>query len=196
MSKKIGSAIAFVAVNLAQRRLVESLKTEAQRTAFIFSTEPLISLLELSGLAILYQELTGKPFWDIVSKIWDKFVTDKDVKSLATMIMNIVAERSSMFMLAPRALERTSWKQDFVEQLKKAGLLRDGYMHYDDFEDEYAKIESPILRAYVEHMLVDPRDVFSALYLVPKVDSTDKVPPHVESFIKGFERERGDGNHE
>lgn len=184
----------IVSVSIAETRLKEKLTSEAERTSFIFSTEPIASLLELSGYAIIYQELHEKPFWDFVKSVWDNYLKEKDIGDFADSILAIVNARKSIFGISPRDLERTSWKQDLERRLRLAGYLRERFFYRPDFDDDESHIESPILRALIgqgEYVLYDAMDVFLSIYFEEEAHEKAERPKRVISFLQSLKRERG-----
>lgn len=183
----------FGATILAAPRMEGELEGQSETTKLIFSTEPMLTLLELTGYSILYQEVHEEPFWDFAKSVWDSFLEGKDFAAFGKAIFELVTERRKIFGLAPRDLERTSWQQEFTRRMKLAGYVRERYFYRGDLEEEEELIESRVLRAVIqgEFMLVDARDVFLASYFVDKVEGDTGLPERVKSYLKHFKEDEG-----
>lgn len=184
----------FQAGIAAYGRLKESLKNQDVQTAFTFTTEPLVDILDLSGYALIYSELDGKQHWDIVKRAWDDYLTTfKNPMEITTFISSVIDRRETVFGLMPRAIIRTSWQQALEQRLRQDNLL-DDYFGYRSFSREgsaRARHKSAIIRALIDGRMMSDKaqDVFLAVYLSGRPEKEQAPFPNgATSFLESLRR--------
>ena len=94
-----------------------------EQSKIIYSTEPLVNLYELSGLAKLYSELYQNPeLWKVVQEPWDTYLDNIDAKQEITRIAAICNYRAGLFMIMPQATLRSNWQLRFNHKIREQGL--------------------------------------------------------------------------
>ena len=158
----------FVACLSAPGRVVEQLQDTDAKMRFIYSTEPVEDILELSGYALIFSELDGKAFWDTMRALWNKYFAQLPApQDEADRIMNIIKARQSWPTIFPRAFVRGTWKQDLESRLRDRGLLKDSYS-YEPRASKQKWHASAIIRALTRaghwQLFDSPLDVFLVVY--------------------------------
>ncbi|MES2930846.1 MAG: hypothetical protein V4665_03635 [Patescibacteria group bacterium] len=94
-----------------------------EESKIIFSTEPLINLLELSGYARLYSELYQNPeIWNAVQTSWDIYLTAINAPQTIRYISAICSYRAHIFKIMPQATLRSNWQLRFNHKMRERGL--------------------------------------------------------------------------
>lgn len=181
----------FFDASLAARdRLLRSLKGRDSNTVILFSVEPLLDLLELSGYALVSSELDKKSYGQVVERVWDEFFARlKDPKSIVEFITSILSFRESQFGLMPRDILRTSWKQSFERRLRELGLIGD---MFGDPRVTRTRHPSKIIRALVRPRVIvsDARHVFLVVYLSKRPEAAGiPLPQRSSSFATHWKKE-------
>ncbi|MBS3903825.1 MAG: hypothetical protein KGZ39_00680 [Simkania sp.] len=94
-----------------------------EESRIIFSTEPLINALELSGYARLYSELYQNPeLWNAVQAPWDAYLAVVNAPQVIGYIAAICTYRGSIFKIMPQASLRSNWQLRFNHKMREQGL--------------------------------------------------------------------------
>jgi hypothetical protein len=186
----------FQASFLAHNRLKNELKEQPLETILIFSTEPIDNLMELSGYAIIYSEFGPKDTWQEVKATWDTYFKNaEDPQEIARWMLAVMQLRTEGFWQNPGAIQRTSWKQSFEQDMRRRGLREDPYggPHWNGRPQNQHK--SPIVRTVLrDGMFSDMSDVFLTVYLLQQPFTKDPVlPRRTESFVHSYKREQQRG---
>jgi hypothetical protein len=187
------------AADRARRRLVEDLADHGLQTRFIFATEPLVDLMELSGYAMLMQLLNGSGIWDDVRKLWDGILTADVAPALAEQMALVQKERESIFALTQGGLERTSRQMVLNQLFKSRGVVESHY--WSPFEKERPPSHpSAIVRAFAPGEMgsfEEVADLFLVEYLIKQPGCEHFELSHRANMLRdrlARERERGDGS--
>jgi hypothetical protein len=188
----------FGATLAAQERLRNQLGNRTDQPALVFMTEPIEGLLHLSGYALIYTELDGKKYWDTAKKLWDfYFEKHQDPKGLVQFIYTTISYRQSVFAILPRDTLRINWKIKLEERLRKEGILSDisDYAPLQPIHSVKPKHKSEIIqiiaRGAMGTILLEPRDVFLALYIAERPEAQGlKLPRLAQNFLDSLEHLR------
>lgn len=176
------------------RKEVTGWNTESQ---ILFSSEPIIDLLELSGYAAIYSELyENNEMWKLCQQYWDRYLNDSNAGNIINFIVSLVEYRNSVFKIMPKAYLRTNW------DMKLKQLLRERNLISDPFEKRYLKIKkpkhkSPVIRAlsyYGDILSVPVIDLFFALYLSNHKMATGITFPDRHEIKRKIEEEKNSNN--
>ncbi len=184
----------FVACLLAPGKVFEQLQEIDATMRFIYSTEPIEDLLELSGYALIFSELDGKSFWNTMKPLWNTYFAQQPVpQEEVDRIANIIQARRGRLTIYPRAMIRQTWKQDLEGRLRERGLLNDSFS-FDPQARQQKRHPSAIIRALTrsgDWQLFDhPLDVFLVIYTREKNTGWHlNLPRGAESFAKALQRE-------
>jgi hypothetical protein len=191
----------FLASLSAPGRIVEQLQDIDAKMRFIYSTEPVQDILELSGYALIFSELDGKPFWDTMKSLWNKYFAQQQVpQNEADRIMNIIRARQAWPTIFPRAIVRTTWKHDLEGRLRDCGLLNDSYS-YEPRAGRQKRHASAIIRALTRtggwQLFDSPLDVFLVVFSREQNTSWHlNLPRSAESFTNALQREEAEDHDE
>lgn len=172
------------------RKEVVGWNTESQ---ILFSSEPIIDLLELSGYSAIYSELyENDEMWKLCQQYWDKYLSDANASNVINFIVSLVNYRNSVFKIMPKAHLRTNW------DIRLKQLLRERNLISDPFEERYLKVEKPkhnspvirVLSYYGDILSVPAIDVFFALYLSNHQMATGVTFPDRHEIKRKIEEEK------
>lgn len=105
-------------------RLPPLLHGQSNRLRIVYSSEPMADLLALSGIAIIYSELDGRPCFNVVKTQWDAYLNAKgQAGQVVELIYAEMEYRDSLPGLMPRDTLRTRWTMDLRNRLSAEGLL-------------------------------------------------------------------------
>lgn len=168
----------------ARQRKLENFDEESK---FVLVADPIVDLLDLSGFSIIFQELDGKNFFDIVQSTWDSYFADNKDRLFSIKLLITFGTHNS-FIMSPRSITRTSWQQYFERILRKRKLLNDDYSYGGFFDEEEEKTEkhpSKIIRTLTRSMMLheEANEVFLAIYFKKEIESKEvEFPDGVLSF--------------
>jgi hypothetical protein len=181
---------AFFSASLtAHERLNRELATQNDRTRLIFSTEPIDDLLEISGYALLKNELGHGGCWVSTKELWDKYLEGQDRTEFFTFLFAVISYRGGVFGIKPGDIGRTTWQQMFRQHLVDQGMLRSRSYGPYDVDDEELDVDSPLLRAATEGMFGhDASQAFVVGYLLTWSESQGlDLPRETEVFLESLE---------
>jgi hypothetical protein len=170
----------------ARQKKLENFDTESK---FVLVADPIVDLLHLSGYSIIFQELDGKNFFDIVQSTWDIYFADKEDRLLLIKLFVTFGTQNS-FIMSPRSITRTSWQQYLGRILRKRELLNDDYTYGSFFDEEVEDAEnhpSKIIRTLTRSIMLHEKanEVFLAIYFKKEIESKEvEFPDKVVSFYK------------
>jgi hypothetical protein len=138
--KAIFSIVFVASISAFDMTRVKTQNWSEEQSKIIYSTEPLVNLYELSGLAKLYSELYQNPeLWNVVQEPWDTYLNNIDAKQEITRIAAICNYRASLFMIMPQATLRSDWQLRFNHKMREQGLAvfpdSRSYDYVNDHED-------------------------------------------------------------
>lgn len=176
----------------ARQRLVDDLSDHAVRTQFMYGTEPLIDLMELSGYALLLDELNGAGIWVRVRTLWDALLKDQTAPALAEQLTGILRARESIFALTQGGLERTNRQQRLAGLLRERGI--EGSRFWSPLGKRAPAHHSPIVRAFAPDQLGSMHglaELFVVEYLIKQPGCENLELPHRADMLRReLERER------
>lgn len=184
----------FSATFAAHQRLRTQLAGRTDQAAIVFMIEPIQDLLHLSGYALIYAELDGKKYWDIVKKLWDSYLDKQPgAKEVLEYILSLLSYRQSVFAIFPRDSIRTSWKQNLERRLRADKIFHDSYDYEFGTEEMKPKHASKIIEVIARGSLgmisSDPHDIFLAIYVGKHPEALGlKLPRGAEDFLYSLER--------
>ena len=133
---------------------------------------PVLDILELSGLAMIYEELREDSSAESVRQSWQNGLRDRaDPESFAKGVLGILELAQGIYM--PMSQMRHRWETRLIDQVVRAGYGRPEYLPIDPFEEERVKWQAPRLirmLAVSESMpllTVLPYEIFVAEFIVP-----------------------------
>ena len=187
---------AFFTTSLgAHDRLLAELKDHEERARLLFSTEPIEDLLDISGYAVILDDVGRSAPWAIAKDVWDAYLTaHEDRKSFFTLLFALRAYRDAQFGIKPRDINRTSWGMQFRRALVDEGLLSDD-LYAGFLGDEEPAVGGDIFRtATAGHGLYRAAEAFIVTYLLswPEAGGID-LPRQAQMFRESLDHRRRSG---
>lgn len=140
--------------------------------------DPLIDLLELSGLAIIYETIRGDCSAEPVRKAWDAYFRRVPKPADAAKFFLHVAEGGFSFGISQRAIARTEWESSLSKKIIELGLARPEY--YATFNVPPPKWDAPTLIKILgvsrswHSIHVKPHTIFAAKVIAPISGESEK----------------------
>lgn len=180
----------------AAQRMIADVAGQLPLLRFIYTVEPLVALMELSGYAILLQELNGEGIWDAVRPMWD-FRRDQLGEDFLPSLLDILAHVDSAFSLNDLYVLRASREQKLVQFLEERGIT-DPFDSFD-LDNPHARPTTelaPIVAAFAPGaygITWKSTDLFLVHYVLPQLGDDAKVPPSARALaqtLAQFEEDR------
>lgn len=183
-------------VSLADRarsRLIDDLAGHRVRDQAIFGTEPLVDMMELSGLALLMSEVdpaTG--IWADVRAFWDQMLSSATGPMLAAQFAAVLSVHANLFAITSGGIGRTDRQMALARVLAERGLVSREEMWG---EPPSPKPESPIIAAFapwdIGGIHEDLADLFVVEYLTQRPDMKDlRIPRRAEMLRESLDHQR------
>ncbi len=144
--------------------------------------------MELSGYAILLQELNGEGIWDSIRPMWDSR-RDQLGEGFLPNLLEIMAGVDSAFSLNDLYVLRSTREQKLVRFLEERGIT-DPFDSFD-FDNPGARPTtqlSSIVAAFAPGafgITWKPTDLFLVHYVLPpQLGDETKVPPNLSALIQ------------
>lgn len=185
-------------------RLHPLLVGQTDRVNMLYSTESIVELMCLSGIAMIYSELDDKKFWAIAKKVWDSFLEKHaNPKDVIEAMFAAVYMRDSDPVITPRCGIRTKWDMDIHQKLVAHGLV--GWVRPPQFLKD--RKCTPPHKSHLINIVTkgemsfdSPDDIFIALYLSKRSEAKGlEIPARVQMFIESmddFQKNSDDAGHE
>jgi hypothetical protein len=179
----------FTASLSASERLRRELAGYDERTQILYSTETIEDLLDISGYALLKNELGHGECWADVKALWDKYLGNQDRAQFFTYLFAVLSYRGGIFAIKPRDIGRTSWQMAFRRQLEEQHLVTNRYINPFDLDDEELDVASPLVRAASGGAMGHKAgQAFVAAYLLTWQEAEGHdLPRSVEMFLESLE---------
>lgn len=174
--------LALVVIPLADRarvRLSGDLASERARNQAIFGSEPIIDMMELSGLALLMSEVSPPGIWPEVKAFWDETLSDSTGPARAGQMSAALGVHESLFALTSGGIGRTGRLQALAGALIKHGVIW--------------PTPNPVIAVFDPHgmgiPMADLADLFMAEYLKKRPDMDDlPMPRRAENLRESIDR--------
>lgn len=140
--------------------------------------DPVIDVLELSGLAMIYEVIRGDRSADPVRQVWKTyFEANPKPKEVAQWLLT-VADTGFSFEISPRNIARTEWEMSLNRRIIEAGLARPEYS--PSFGQSPQKWNAPTLikilgvSRSLPSLYIKPHTVFAAEVIAPISGESDE----------------------
>ncbi len=149
-------------INLAQ---------QPEKADYIRATQDvMVDVLEVSGLALLFSELDGTHYRQIVESTWDFYLSNfEDQKGIVLLWLNSLESELNLPISSPSAMQRQKWGQGFAQALADRGVNRE-FEYYEPWSARERRKPHP--SAIIEsihvsygHPMTKASEYFAALYL-------------------------------
>jgi hypothetical protein len=184
----------FIAMaDRARARLAYDLAGYRVQDRAIFGTEPLVDMMELSGLALLMSEVdqaTG--IWPDVCALWDQILSSATGPGLAAQLAAVLSVHSDLFAITSGGIGRTDRQMALARLLTERGLARPDRMWGEATPPEP---ESPIVAVFAPwdlgYVHEDLADLFVVEYLMQRPDMQDlQIPRRAEMLRESLDHQR------
>ncbi len=185
--------IFFVDTFTAHDKLKEQLSTRDPEMRLLWSTDPIIDIMHLSGYAIVYSELDGRNYWNVAKGLWETYLQKSPNRAeFINALTAIVSYRETTLQGMPRSLIRTTWQQRLEAQLRQRGL-RDQDTYSFPRGVKRSRHQSPFIRAIASGSMImyhDALDGFLVTYWakLPEVNE-EQLPASAKSLAEFIEHE-------
>jgi len=173
----------------AGRRMIADVAGQSPLLQYIYTVEPMVALMELSGYAILLQELNGEGIWDSIRPMWDSR-RDQLGEDFLPNLLDIMSNVDAAFSLNDLYVLRSSREQKLARFLEERGIA-DPFDAFD-IENPHARPTthlSPIVAAFAPGpfgITYKPTDLFLVHYVLPQLGDDTKVRPNLSALLKMF----------
>jgi hypothetical protein len=182
----------------ARVRLVHDLTGHRVRDQAIFGTEPLVDMMELSGLALLMSEVdpaTG--IWPDVHALWDQILSSATGPALAAQLTAVLSVHANLFAITSGGIGRTDRQMALARLLTERGLGRRDRIWGEPAAPEP---ESPIVAVFAPWDLGDIHenlaDLFIVEYLARRPNLLDlQIPRRAEMLRESLDHQRQRRDH-
>lgn len=166
--------------------------------------DTIIDLVDLSGLALLFSELHGSSFYEIVKKEWDAyFDANLDGKLAIQFFYRAIDIVLQLPVLSPSGTGRFNWERCFIRAMANAGFDIEGRVSQWEGEEK-ARTEhaSRIIQSIHPHMSMifhRPYDYFAAFYFSERpeakgIELPDTAAQCKEDVDREKKRREGEAN--
>ena len=142
--------------------------------------DPLIHLLELSGIALIYESIRGDQSAASVRQAWQAWIQSSDEPiAKAKWLLNVLDFKDGRFWwnITPRDMEHTDWEIRLVNRVVEAGYARPEAM---PFATPPVWNAPPLLKMlgvseWMRHVSLNPRTLFAGEVIAPMSDEPEEV---------------------
>lgn len=162
--RKLYPALLELWLTMDQRLRIE-LADHSVETRLVLEGDLIMDLLELSGFAMVFDQLDGGEVWAVVEAAWGKLLAGSaDPAYTLNFILRLYDYRKHASMLSTRDVLRTSWKLDFQRRMEARGFVGGAFGD----GPRTAEPVHPIAAVIVRNGMVgpDPADACVAEYLL------------------------------
>ena len=164
--------------------------------------DPVIDVLELSGLAVIYEELRGDGSAAPVREAWTtRLEASGQVKDSASYILGLLDLASSAFPLqmSPRSVARSEWGRRLANRIIEEGYARPTYLPFVDLPpwDAPRLIKMLGVEESMPSLFLDPQTIFAAEVLGPLSGESEETLRARPGLRRYFEQQdwESDGTH-
>lgn len=169
----------FIHVFAAYNRFLQKYQETQADFWIVQNIDVIRDLLALSGYTLIYAELGQKELWEVVKSAWDAYLTalkeqNQDAEKWLHTIAKTSFVKSAYRSISNRDLAQSGWQTAVSRDLAKKGIIREE--RYSGFpgRNRPANHENAILeyvrrRASMGMWHGEPEDIFTALYILPKL---------------------------
>lgn len=161
---------------LAHERIKKETKDWEPESSIVFSFDPIMDVLMLSGYAKIYAELYDIPdIWESCKDYWDLLYKQyENKKHLIEFLINIYNYVINVRKISPSDEIRPNWQRNLELAFHKMNLF-DEYDSFGTFyNEEEIEHKSSLIRAIAQnrsHILITGADIFILIYLMKKPEA-------------------------
>ena len=178
-------------------RLIQDLEGQSAAVQAIYISEPIIGLMELSGAAILLEELNSRGIWDLVRDQWEQIRNTKN-EDLARQLVEVTTDVKSVLGVSEVGAQRVSRRQRLSTLLRERGVTRpDPLSQYLGQPPSTDATTNPILAAFAPDSFTsawDLTDLFLVKYVGPLLPEGVPLPQSARSLARTIDTRTGDSD--
>jgi len=184
----------FKASNAVNKQFSEMAKQPGKQDYVRVVMDAMVDLMDVSGLALLFSQLDGTLFGEVVVRAWDVFfegATDKPAMVKAWYAA--LSSKLTLPIFSPGAMQRQHWNRRLAQALIDRGIDVD--RHFGPWDHRRIQPHpSPIIDSIIVsygHPMEEPHDYFGALYLVKREDAQGiEIPSSIQNCLDAIQRAR------
>ena len=165
--------ITIALADRAHARLQVDLASEFTRQQIIYGTEPLLDMMELSGYALLMQEVNDDGIWPDVVAMWNRIFSGNQAPQLGAQFLAVLSYHEDVFALTPGGVGRTNRQMELGRLLAARGIVT----RFDGWKESPPVSRSAIVNALAPDNMIginhNLADLFVAEYLLGRPDMSD-----------------------
>ena len=153
---------------------------------------PILNVLELSGLALIYEKLRGDGSAEPIRHAWrGQGDSHDDLARFATQILDILDQVSSGFL--PVSVLRSEWETRVAQRIVKEGFAIPDYIPFEDPPAWTAPSLIKVLGVTKAHLNVSlpPYELFAGQVIAPLSGEKDKhlrARPGLRRYYESMDR--------
>jgi hypothetical protein len=177
----------FSAALKAQQKINKKTEKWNTNSRILFSMDPLIDILELSGYAKIYSELyedTG--LWDSCKIVWEQYLNDERGKDKIEFIATLMRYKKTQLGIMPKDMIRSNWEINLIKKLNEKNLISDTFSRLHSEDDEKVSHNSKLIREIASrgpYVFVKTVDLFISLYIKKHPNAQDVDLSFARDFI-------------
>ncbi len=185
----------FTATDAVRRHFLEIARQPGKQDHIRVVMDAMLDLMDVSGLALLFSQLDGTVFGEVVVRTWDVcFDGGTDKPGMVKAWYAALSSRLTLPIFSPGAMQRQDWNRRLAQALINRGIDVD--RHFEPPWDRRriqphpsAVIDSIIVN--YGHPMEQPHDYFGALYLAKRQDAKEiEMPLAIQNCLDAIERAR------
>ena len=152
--------------------------------------DPIVDLLELSGLAIIYGEMRHDELAQLIKNAWDQyFGAFSDATQPAKLFLDLLDVTEAGLGLTPRSTARNQWERSLIIEIRKSGYARPAY---NPSRDPPTWSAPPLIKMLgvseeMSFMSFKPRALFAARYIGLLSEESDEQLRNREALRRYFQ---------
>ncbi|WP_430867436.1 hypothetical protein [Demequina aurantiaca] len=177
----------------ARGRIAADLHKAGARARTTFAVEPIITVMDLAGYALVMYELDGDGIWPQIKDIWDRLLGSKP--ELAQFLLDAATFVDATYAMTPGGLVRSRRQISLNRVFEERGISRNRGFGFDMDEEMKGPQRSPIVSALApgDYGLHDDLyTLFIAEVLVGKLPPGVDIGHRAKSLAAQIARYRAD----
>ncbi|HEY6806129.1 MAG TPA: hypothetical protein VI306_21290 [Pyrinomonadaceae bacterium] len=162
-------------------------------TKFGFLADSIIDLFDLSGYALIFDELDERDFWSTVQDAWDKYLASAtDRIALIKLLVTFGTHRQ--FLAFPRSTTRSAWQGQLQRILRQRGLMRED-MFYSERPSSRKEHSSKIIQMLTRSIMLHEkaRELFVVTYFKDEIQKGEiEIRSDIRSLYETLNEEDAD----
>jgi len=179
----------FSQTQAATARLIRDLEGQLLPTQVIYISEPIVGMMELSGAAVLLQELHGHGAWDLIRPHWEHN-RESQGESFIRYLVAVISDLNSAFGLSELYVMRTSRRRRLDDLLEERGVTRPNRFWPPGEASTRNDDTNPLLAAFAPggySSAWDLTDLFLVEYVKPFLPEDCALPQSARALAQTIE---------